>query len=192
MSTLTPYLCCADAVAAIAFYQAAFGAVEVERWTADDGRIGHAQLDVRGSAVYLADEHPEIGVVSPTTLGRTPVSFVLAVPDADAAVDRAVAAGATVERPVTDQPRRSRRLDRRPVRAPLESERAEHGGGRPRRPGGRVRHHPGQLTRPPVRKDDSVTVVPSGRVSMARLSTVRWTSQRPRPLVSCGPGRWGR
>jgi PhnB protein len=104
MSTLTPYLCCADAGAAIAFYQAAFGAVEVERWTADDGRIGHAELDVRGNAVYLADEHPEIGVVSPTTLGRTPVSFVLAVPDADAAVDRAVAAGATVERPVTDQP----------------------------------------------------------------------------------------
>jgi PhnB protein len=104
MSTLTPYLCCADAAAAIAFYGAAFGAVEVERWTADDGRIGHAQLDVGGNAVYLADEHPEIGVVSPTTLGRTPVSFVLVVPDADAAVDRAVAAGATVERPVTDHP----------------------------------------------------------------------------------------
>jgi len=104
MSTLTPYLCCTDASAAIAFYVAALGATEVERWTADDGRIGHAELDIDGSAVYLADEHPEIGVVSPTTLGRTPVSFVLAVPDADAAVARAVDAGATVERPVTDQP----------------------------------------------------------------------------------------
>jgi PhnB protein len=104
MSTLTPYLCCTDASAAIAFYACALGAAEVERWTADDGRIGHAELDIDGHAVYLADEHPEIGVVSPTTLGRTPVSFVLVVPDADAAVARAVDAGATVERPVTDQP----------------------------------------------------------------------------------------
>jgi PhnB protein len=104
MSTLTPYLCCTDAAAAIAFYREAFGAVEVERWTADDGRIGHAQLDLNGNAVYLADEHPEIGVVSPTTLGRTPVSMVLEVADADSAVERAVAAGATVERPVADNP----------------------------------------------------------------------------------------
>jgi PhnB protein len=104
MSTLTPYLCCTDAAAAIAFYHVAFGAVEVERWTGDDGRIGHAELDMQGNPVYLADEHPEIGVVSPTTLGRTPVSFVLEVADVDAAVDRAVAAGATVERPVTDNP----------------------------------------------------------------------------------------
>jgi PhnB protein len=104
MSTLTPYLCCTDAAAAIAFYNVAFGATETERWTADDGRIGHAQLDIHGNMVFLADEHPEIGVVSPTTLGRTPVSFVLGVADADAAVERAVAAGATVERPVTDNP----------------------------------------------------------------------------------------
>jgi PhnB protein len=104
MNTLTPYLCGADAAAAITFYCAAFGAVEVERWTADDGRIGHAQLDIQGNVVYLADEHPEIGVVSPTTLGGTPVSFVLEVADADAAVERAVAAGATVDRPVTDNP----------------------------------------------------------------------------------------
>ena len=104
MNTLTPYLCCADAGAAITFYQLAFGAVEVERWTADDGRIGHAQLDIQGNTIYLADEHPEIGVVSPNTLGRTPVSLVLEVTDADAAVERAVTSGATVERPVTDNP----------------------------------------------------------------------------------------
>ncbi len=104
MNTLTPYLCCADAGAAITFYQLAFGAVEVERWAADDGRIGHAQLDIQGNTIYLADEHPEIGVVSPSTLGRTPVSLVLEVTDADAAVERAVTAGATVERPVTDNP----------------------------------------------------------------------------------------
>jgi PhnB protein len=63
-----------------------------------------ALLDIQGNTIYLADEHPEIGVVSPTTLGRTPVSLVLEVPDADAAVEQAVTAGATVERPVTDNP----------------------------------------------------------------------------------------
>src|SRR3954471_23925662 len=100
MNTLTPYLCCADAGAAITFYQLAFGAVEVERWTEDDGRIGHAQLDIQGKKINLVYENLDIGVVSPSTLGRTPVSLVLEVADADAAVERAVTAGATVERPV--------------------------------------------------------------------------------------------
>ncbi len=100
---LVPYLCCADAAAAIAFYTAVFDAEEVQRWTADDGRIGHAELTVAGQTVYLADEHPEIGVRGPHVLGGTPVSFVLSVPDADATVTAAAAAGAAVERPVAPQ-----------------------------------------------------------------------------------------
>jgi PhnB protein len=100
---LTPYLCCADAAAAIDFYTSVFGAVERQRWTADDGRIGHAELELAGHQLFLADEHPEIGVRGPLTLGGTAVSFVLPVPDADATVADAVAAGATVERPVTSQ-----------------------------------------------------------------------------------------
>jgi PhnB protein len=100
---LTPYLCCADAAAAIDFYSTVFGATQVQRWTAPDGRIGHAELDLAGQRLYLADEHPEIGAQGPRTLGGTPVSFVLDVPDADATVARAVDAGATVERPVTTQ-----------------------------------------------------------------------------------------
>ncbi|MBG0568519.1 VOC family protein [Actinoplanes aureus] len=100
---MVPYLCCADAAAAIEFYTAVFEAVEVERWTGDDGRIGHAELTLAGQPLYLADEHPEIGVRSPRALGGTPVSLVLTVPDADATAARAVAAGATVERPVVVQ-----------------------------------------------------------------------------------------
>jgi PhnB protein len=105
---LTPYLCCADAAAAIDFYTTVFGAVQMQRWTADDGRIGHAELELAGHRLFLADEHPEIGVRGPRTLGGTPVSFVLSVPDADATVARAVDAGATVERPVTLQDHGSR------------------------------------------------------------------------------------
>lgn len=100
---LVPYLSCADCAAAIDFYRTIFGAVEVQRWTADDGRIGHAELTLAGGPLYLADEYPEIGVRGPRALGGTPVSFVLGVPDVDATVARAVAAGATVERPVTMQ-----------------------------------------------------------------------------------------
>lgn len=100
---LVPYLCCADAAAAIDFYISVFGAVEVQRWTADDGRIGHAELSLAGEPLFLADEHPEIGVRGPHAYGGTPVSFVLSVPDADVTVDRACDAGATLERPVTMQ-----------------------------------------------------------------------------------------
>ena len=100
---LTPYLCCADAAAAIDFYTTVFGAVQVQRWTSSDGRIGHAELELAGQRLFLADEHPEIGVRGPRTLGGTAVSFVLSVPDADATVTRAVDAGSTLERPVTTQ-----------------------------------------------------------------------------------------
>jgi uncharacterized glyoxalase superfamily protein PhnB len=54
---LTPYLCCADAAAAIGFYTTVFGAVQVQRWTARDGRIGHAELELAGQRLYVADEH---------------------------------------------------------------------------------------------------------------------------------------
>ncbi|MET0419600.1 MAG: VOC family protein [Actinoplanes sp.] len=100
---LVPYLCCADAASAIDFYVSVFDAVEVQRWTADDGRIGHAELSLVGEPLYLADEHPEIGVRGPRTFGGTPVSLVLSVPDADATVARAVEVGAGVERPVSAQ-----------------------------------------------------------------------------------------
>ena len=51
----------------------------------------------------LADEHPEIGALSPTTVGGTPITLHLYVEDVDAVVARAVAAGATLTRPVADQ-----------------------------------------------------------------------------------------
>jgi len=102
-SPLIPYACCADAAAAIEFYVAVFDAVQVQRWTAPDGRIGHAELLLAGQRFFLADEHPELGVLGPRSLGGTAVSFVLTVPDVDATVARAVRSGATVERPVALQ-----------------------------------------------------------------------------------------
>jgi PhnB protein len=92
-----------DGAAAIAFYERVFGAKEAMRMTGDDGRIGHAEISIAGVAVMLSDEHPEIGVVSPTTLGNTAVALHMLVDDVDATFERAVAAGAQGERPPQDE-----------------------------------------------------------------------------------------
>jgi uncharacterized glyoxalase superfamily protein PhnB len=100
---LTPYLAVRDARAAIAWYGDALGARLVgEAVVMDDDRIGHAELDVAGAQVYLADEHPELGLAAPRDTRS--VTLHLCVPDADEAVQRAAGAGATVERPVGDSP----------------------------------------------------------------------------------------
>ena len=101
--TLVPYLAAADADGLLAFYAEVFGAREVERWTGPDGRVGHAELELGGCSLYLADEHPELGVLAPTTRGGTSVSLVLTVEDCDAAVERALAHGATLERGPADE-----------------------------------------------------------------------------------------
>ena len=101
--TLTPYLIVKGAAAALDFYKEAFGAVEEMRLTDPAGRIGHAEIMIGDSHLMLADEHPEFGALGPATLGGSPVTLHLEVDDADAAADRAVAAGATLLRPVADQ-----------------------------------------------------------------------------------------
>ena len=100
---VTPYLIVKDAARAIAFYQEAFGATELMRMMRPDGRVGHAEIRIGDSPVMLADEHPEIGARSPQTIGGTPITIQLYVPDVDATVARAVAAGARLTRPVADQ-----------------------------------------------------------------------------------------
>ena len=97
---VTPYLAVRNARAAIAFYSAAFGAEQKLLLEGHDGRIGHATLGIGPAEIYLADEHPEFeNVVGPQTLGGTSVTLDLEVEDVDAAVERAVAAGATLIRP---------------------------------------------------------------------------------------------
>jgi len=100
---MSPYLTVKDANKAIDFYKAAFGATEIFRLTdAGSGAVGHAELMVNGSHIMLADENPAWGNKSPLSLGGTAVSFSLMVENADAAAERASAAGATVEMPPTD------------------------------------------------------------------------------------------
>jgi PhnB protein len=100
---LAPYLIVKNATEAIAFYVRAFGATEKYRLAEPSGKIGHAELDVAGGLVMVADEYPDFGALSPPTIGGTPVSIHLYVADVDALVARAEAAGATVLRPLTDE-----------------------------------------------------------------------------------------
>ena len=101
--SITPYLILSGASEAIAFYKKALGAEEVLRLDGPGGKIHHAEIKIGDSCVMLADEHPEIGALSPKTIGGSPVSIHLYVEDVDAAVARAVAAGAKLIRPVADQ-----------------------------------------------------------------------------------------
>jgi PhnB protein len=96
------YLRVRDAAAAIEFYAKAFDAKERYRLTMGD-RVGHAELEFGGTCVMLSDEFPEMAIVGPKALGGTTVTMCLAVADADAVVARAVAAGASLKRPVQDE-----------------------------------------------------------------------------------------
>lgn len=95
MHTVTPYLVCAGAADAIAFYEKAFGATELMRLTRADGSIGHAELRIGDSLVMLSDEFAE--APGPRALGGTPVMIHLAVEDVDRWFQRAVEAGATAQ-----------------------------------------------------------------------------------------------
>jgi PhnB protein len=92
---VTPYLCVKDAARAIEFYRAAFGAQETLRIGAPGGKVGHAQLRFGDATLMLADEFPDMDFRGPQSLGGSQ--------DADASVERALKAGATLKRPVADQ-----------------------------------------------------------------------------------------
>jgi PhnB protein len=97
------YLRLRDGAAAIDFYTRAFGAREKFRLTEPGGRLGHAELELGGTTIMLSDEFPEFGIRGPASIGGTSFTLHLHVDDADAAIARAVAAGATLVRPATDQ-----------------------------------------------------------------------------------------
>jgi PhnB protein len=101
--TVTPYLIVGDAAGALAFYKKAFGAEELMRVAAPNGKIGHAEIRIGDSVIMLADEHPDMNARGPHAFGGSPVSIHLYVEDVDAVARQAIAAGATVIRAVQDQ-----------------------------------------------------------------------------------------
>src|SRR5215467_9414195 len=102
-NSLQPYLIIKNCAAAIEFYKKAFGVTERMRMTREDGRIGHAEIQIGDSVVMMADEHPEIGAFGPEHFGGSPVSINLYVKDCDATFHQAIAAGAKQDRAPADQ-----------------------------------------------------------------------------------------
>jgi PhnB protein len=100
---VTPHLTCNGAADAIEFYKKAFGAEEMVRLPRPDGRLMHACIRINGSSIMLVDAFPEMNGRGPDALGGSPVSIHLTVDDADAWVERAEKAGATVTMPVAEQ-----------------------------------------------------------------------------------------
>jgi PhnB protein len=93
-----------NGVAAVEFYKAAFGAVEVFRFGGtDDLDEIVAQLAVGTSMFWVEDESPANGNYSPETVGGATVRMLLIVDDPEAVVARAVTAGATLVGPVDDE-----------------------------------------------------------------------------------------
>ncbi|MDY0883165.1 VOC family protein [Dongia soli] len=98
--SITPYLVVDGGMAAVEFYKKVFGAVERLRVDRPGGKIGHTELMIGDSVIMMADEYPEMNARGPKSIGGSPVSLVLYVPDVDAVAKKAVEAGGTLERPV--------------------------------------------------------------------------------------------
>jgi PhnB protein len=103
MHTITPHLVVRDAARAADWYKAALGAEERGRIPVPGGKYMQIELWFGDSAVMLADEFPEAGILSPLTTGGTPVVLHFSTENAEALWKRAVDAGANVLQPLQDQ-----------------------------------------------------------------------------------------
>jgi PhnB protein len=101
-ASLAPWLSLRSSAAAVEFYKAAFGAVEVYRLEDPGGGLV-SRLSIAGSEFWLSDESPEHGNFSPETLGGATTRLILTVADPEAVFAQALAAGATEVQPVTEE-----------------------------------------------------------------------------------------
>jgi len=104
-NSITPYLIVKNAGQAIEYYKKVFGATELFRMNGPDGKIGHAELKIGNSHIMLADENLSMGEghTSATTVGGSPVSLYVYLPDVDTVVKRAQTEGAKILKPVENQ-----------------------------------------------------------------------------------------
>jgi PhnB protein len=98
-----PYIIVNDGVAALDFYKRAFGAVELYRFEAPGGKIGHAEFKIGNSNFMIADEQPAMDAVSPSSLGGSPVGFYIYVKNVDSFFMKALSEGAKELQPLEDK-----------------------------------------------------------------------------------------
>ena len=101
-STITPHIVVRDAASAVEWYRRAFGAEEQRRVALPNGKLMSVELRFGESTVNLADEFPELGILSPISLGGTYGALVIATDDVDVLWKRALEAGAEVFHPLED------------------------------------------------------------------------------------------
>ena len=100
--TITAHVVVRDAARAAAWYSADFGAEERGRLEVPGGKLMQVELWFGDSAVMLADEFPEMGVLSPLSVGGTATVLHFSTDDADAVWQRALEGGAEVRQPLQD------------------------------------------------------------------------------------------
>ena len=101
--SVTPYLIVKGASQALDFYKKALGAKELFRMASPSGEIGHCEFKIGDSIIMMADEQIEMGAKSPESFGGSPVSLMIYVKNVDSTIEQAIAAGATLIRPVENQ-----------------------------------------------------------------------------------------
>lgn len=101
---LSSHIFVADAGAAVAFYRDAFGAAELFRQTMPNGTVLFVELAFGPAKLLLSEEVPALDALAPPTIGGSPVLLMIELDDGDidAVAERAIAAGAEVERPVEE------------------------------------------------------------------------------------------
>jgi PhnB protein len=104
-NSVTPYLIVKGAAKAIDYYKKVFGATETVRMNGPEGKVGHAELKIGNSHIMLADENPSMGQghTSAASMGGSPVSLYVYLPNVDEVVRRATTEGAKKLKPVEDQ-----------------------------------------------------------------------------------------
>jgi PhnB protein len=102
-SVVIPRLICRDPVAEIDFCVQAFGAVEGVRRPGPDGKVAHALITIGPAMVMIEAEWPAIANRAPQMDGSSPVVIFVYLEDVDRAVERAVAIGAKLLMPLTNQ-----------------------------------------------------------------------------------------
>jgi PhnB protein len=101
--SVTPSLTFKDSLKAIKFYQKAFGAKELDVFPAPDGRgTMHATMQIGDSILMMGDERPNQNCKSAESLGTSPISFFIYVPNVDMVFEKAIEAGAKITMPLDD------------------------------------------------------------------------------------------
>ena len=105
MSELTPYLCVADARAALAWYVEVLGAeVSVDPIEMSDGRVGHAELTRDGARWMISDVFEGVHIAAPVPGAGSTVSLHLTVDDVDGLAAAVTASGVVLDRGPEDNP----------------------------------------------------------------------------------------